>query len=76
MWLGLVSLDSVGEDIVRDAITDAGGHATLVRAPATLRDTVAVFQPLSTPEEIVTTKVKSGFDPERILNPGRMYKGV
>lgn len=76
LWLGLVSSDSVGEDIVRDAITDAGGHATLVRAPATLRDTVAVFQPLSTPEEIVTTKVKSGFDPEGILNPGRMYKGV
>ena len=53
-----------------------GGHATLVRAPEDVRNTVDVFQPLSEPVMTVTQKLKAAFDPIGILNPGRMYAGV
>jgi glycolate oxidase FAD binding subunit len=53
-----------------------GGHATLIRAPAELRAAVPVFQPQDPAKAALTTRVKDGFDPKRVLNPGRMYAGV
>ncbi len=53
-----------------------GGHATLFRAPAELRAAVPVFQPQDPAKAALTTRVKDGFDPKRVLNPGRMYAGV
>ncbi len=55
---------------------EMGGHATLVRAPSDICGSVPVFQPLSGPEAMVTAKIKEGFDPDGILNPGRMYAGI
>jgi len=47
-----------------------------VRAPATLRAAVDVFEPPARPVMALTQRVKAAFDPKRILNPGRMYAGV
>jgi glycolate oxidase FAD binding subunit len=52
----------------------AGGHATLVRAPAEVRAAVDVFEPLSGPLAALSGRVKAGFDPRGILNPGRIQK--
>lgn len=77
IWLGLKSDDDdAGATAIRAAIANAGGHATLVRAPATVRRDVSVFQPLSSAEHLVTAKIKEGFDPNGVLNPGRMYTEV
>ena len=48
----------------------AGGHATEFRRPGNRQ---AVFQPL--PQGLLTLhrRLKQAFDPERILNPGRLY---
>ena len=62
---------------VRLAIaTHGGGHGTLLRAPETLRAAVSVFEPLAGPLAALSARVKEGFDPRRVLNPGRMYAGV
>ncbi|MCH7794490.1 MAG: 2-hydroxy-acid oxidase, partial [Proteobacteria bacterium] len=61
---------------VRAALGAAGGHAMLVRAPEALRAAVPVFQPQDPAMAALTTRVKDGFDPKRVLNPGRMYAGV
>ncbi|PWW01578.1 glycolate oxidase FAD binding subunit [Hoeflea marina] len=53
-----------------------GGHAQLVRANAATRSSVAVFEPLSPPLEALTRRLKIQFDPQAILNPGRMLAGV
>jgi glycolate oxidase FAD binding subunit len=63
--------------MVRAALAaNGGGHATLVRAPDAVRASVPVFEPLAGPLAALTTRVKEGFDPLRVLNPGRMYAGV
>jgi glycolate oxidase FAD binding subunit len=64
-----------GASVVREAVGDAG-HATLYRAPADLRAQVPVFQPQAPALAALTARVKDSFDPQRILNPGRMYAGV
>ena len=79
---GLVWLapSGVGEDAgaaeIRASLGASGGHATLLRAPAELRAAVPVFQPQDPATAALTDRIKDGFDPKRVLNPGRMYAGV
>ena len=63
-------------ETVRAAVGPNGGHATLVRAPADIRAAAQVFEPQSGPLGSLSARVKASFDPERVLNPGRMYPGV
>lgn len=76
IWLALAAVPHAGAELIRTALMETGGHATLVRAPSDVRGNVAVFQPLSGPEAMVTAKIKEGFDPDGILNTGRMYAGI
>ena len=71
-----VSLDAPHESLVRAAVAEAGGHATLVVATEEQRRTLAVFDPQSPGVAALTARVKDGFDPKGVLNPGRMYAGV
>lgn len=68
--------DSAGAMVVREAVARVGGHATLVRAPDHVRLAVEVFEPQPAPVMDLQRKLKAAFDPEGILNPGRMYAGV
>jgi len=50
-----------------------GGHATLVRAPESIRSSVEVFEPQPAALAALSQRLKHQFDPENILNPGRMH---
>ena len=70
---GLVWLASdAGHEEVRAAIAKVGGHATLVRAPETLRAAVPVFPPQPESVEALERRLREAFDPKGILNPGLM----
>jgi glycolate oxidase FAD binding subunit len=45
----------------------------LIRAGVAVRHTVDVFQPLNPAMEQITRGLKAVFDPDHLLNPGRMY---
>ncbi len=76
IWLALPASDDAGAALVRAALPAGGGHATLIRAPAALRAAVPVVQPQPAPLAALTARVKASFDPNRVLNPGRMYPGI
>ena len=76
VWLAVPDGEAAGHDRVRAAIGARGGHATLVRASEAVRAAVPVFQPQAPALAALTARVKDGFDPQRILNPGRMYPGI
>jgi len=76
IWFALDAREDAGAEAVRAVIKDCGGHATLVRAAADVRQAAPVFQPQPGPLADLSRRVKEAFDPEGILNPGRMYKGV
>lgn len=61
---------------IRDALVASGGHATLMRAPESVRAVVDVFQPPAAGVAELSRRVKLQFDPSRVLNPGRLYAGV
>jgi glycolate oxidase FAD binding subunit len=76
VWVALVASDDAGAALVRRAVAAAGGHATLVRAPAPLRAAADVFAPQHAAVAALTKRVKESFDPRGVLNPGRMWAGV
>ena len=53
---------------VRAAARAAGGHATLWRGEAD----APAFEPLEGPLAALTARVKAAFDPDGVLNPGRL----
>ncbi len=61
--------DAPAEDVRRRA-TVLGGHATRFRGARPVRDP---FTPLPEPLRRVHRELKKAFDPDHILNPGRLY---
>jgi glycolate oxidase FAD binding subunit len=76
VWIAPPVTQDCGAGEIRDAVAAAGGHATLVRAPAAVRASVDPFQPETGALAALTRRVKENFDPKRVLNPGRMWAGV
>ena len=76
IWVAMPFADEPDAGSIRRAVAALGGHATLVRAPASLRASVAVFEPQGAGLAALSKRVKDGFDPKGVLNPGRMWAGV
>ncbi|MGO9742690.1 MAG: glycolate oxidase subunit GlcE [Roseiarcus sp.] len=78
VWLSLDEQQAgadAGAEIVRAAMKPQGGHSTLVVAGEATRSRVAVFEPVAGPLLALSGRVKAGFDPFHLLNPGRMREG-
>ncbi|MDB5774867.1 MAG: glcE [Herbaspirillum sp.] len=58
---------------IRAAASAAGGHATLFRGGD---KQIGVFQPLAPAVEKIHRRLKAGFDPHGVFNPGRLYPGL
>jgi glycolate oxidase FAD binding subunit len=76
IWLSVQEANGAGASVIRSALAASGGHATLVRGSPDLRSRIDVFEPLASPLMKITAGIKASFDPDAILNPGRMYAGV
>jgi glycolate oxidase FAD binding subunit len=80
VWAAVPEQGDAGAQVIRQAIRGPDGrgtgHATLVRASASLRRGVAVFEPQPAPLAALSRRVKEAFDPAHILNPGRMVEGA
>jgi glycolate oxidase FAD binding subunit len=76
VWAALPASADAHAPLVRATVAEAGGHATLIRAPAAVRAAVEVFTPEPPPLAALTRRVREAFDPNGVLNPGRMWAGV
>lgn len=76
LWLATRADATAAAPVIRDAVRDTGGHASLLRAGEAARRAVPPFHPLSAVEARLAERLKDNFDPYRILNPGRMYETV
>jgi len=71
MWLAIPCGEDAQAGLVRSLLPD-GAHAMLVVAPEAVRASQPVFQPLPAAQAAVEERVRRSFDPDRLLNPGRM----
>ncbi len=56
---------------LRTAVTNAGGHATLLRGPAELRVRLPAFHPQPAPLAALEARVRRAFDPAGVFETGR-----
>ncbi len=76
IWVAMPYGDEPDAAHIREAVAAVGGHATLVRASASVRAASDVFQPQDAGLAALGKRVKDAFDPKGVLNPGRMTAGV
>jgi glycolate oxidase FAD binding subunit len=76
VWIAPPAAPDAGAAAIRRAVAEVGGHATLVRGPASARASIDVFEPADAALSALTKRLKESFDPKRVLNPGRMWAGV
>jgi glycolate oxidase FAD binding subunit len=76
VWVAMPIPDEPNAAAIRRAVGQVGGHATLIRAPASVRAAVEVFEPEAAGIAALSKRVKEAFDPKGVLNPGRMWAGV
>ena len=76
IWVAMPYGDEPDANSIREAVARVGGHATLVRASASVRASADVFQPQEPALAALSKRVKESFDPKGVLNPGRMAAGV
>jgi glycolate oxidase FAD binding subunit len=62
--------DAATAERIRATVAACGGHATLFRGGD---KSVGVFQPLAPAIARIHERLKAGFDPSGVFNPGRMY---
>mgnify|MGYP001170744524 CR=1 FL=1 len=73
LWIGHPTGDEQLAGKMRLLIGDDSGHATLMRASDSVRETIPVFHPQAREMTALASRLKENFDPQGILNPGRMY---
>ena len=79
VWVSLDPAEAgpdAGAGILRGAMQPGGGHATLIGAPQEVRARVSVFEPQPPALAALSARVKNGFDPLGLFNPGRMSEGL
>ena len=80
VWLALEAASDDPADACADVVRHVqgrfGGHATLIAASENLRASTSVFDPLPAPVKALHTRIKAGFDPLGLFNPGRMHQGL
>jgi glycolate oxidase FAD binding subunit len=76
VWAAVPASDDAGASLIRATVANVGGHATLIRAPAAVRAKLEVFTPEAAAVAALTERVRAGFDPQGVLNAGRMWAGV
>ncbi len=72
VWLATPAEGDAGARAIRAALAVTGGHATLIRAPEAIRAAVDVFQPEAPAVAALSAGIRASFDPDAMLNPGRM----
>jgi hypothetical protein len=59
--------------LIRQAIAQHGGHATLIPAPSEMRVEIPVFEPQPKVLAGLSRRLKPAFDPYAILEPRRLW---
>ena len=71
IWLASDALPSV----IRDLAVAAGGHATLARAPESLRAAIPALHPQPAPVMALEARVRRAFDPTGVFETARFLDG-
>ena len=76
IWLATEAAIDAYAPAIRGVVEAHGGHATLIRASEDVRGNVPVFHPQPASLSALTARIRRSFDPELILNRGRLREDL
>ena len=68
--IGLIQIKKIKETII-----NLGGYLTIVKKSESLSSDIGPFT-INDTRLLLSQKIKESFDPKKILNPGKMYRGL
>ena len=74
-WIEILDMNQEKLIIMKDYITNLGGYITVIKNSENLSPLQDIFT-IDETRLHISKKIKESFDPKRIFNPGKMYKGV
>jgi len=74
-WIEILDMNQEKLIIMKDYIANLGGYITVIKNSENLPSLQDIFT-IDETRLYISKKIKESFDPKRIFNPGKMYKGV
>jgi glycolate oxidase FAD binding subunit len=60
---------------MKETIINLGGYLTIVKKSESLSSDIDLFT-INDTRLLLSQKIKESFDPKKLLNPGKMYRGL
>ena len=74
-WIEVLEKENVQIKEMKETIINLGGYLTIVKKSESLSSDIDIFT-INDTRLLLSQKIKESFDPKKLLNPGKMYRGL
>ena len=74
-WIEVLEEENIQIKAMKETIINLGGYLTIVKKSESLSSDIDLFT-INDTRLLLSQKIKESFDPKKILNPGKMYRGL
>ena len=74
-WIEVLEEENIKIKPMKETIINLGGYLTIVKKSESLSSDIDLFT-INDTRLLLSQKIKESFDPKKLLNPGKMYRGL
>jgi len=74
-WIEVLEAESIQIKKIKEIIINLGGYLTIIKKSENLSSDIDLFT-INDTRLSLSQKIKESFDPKKLLNPGKMYRGL
>jgi glycolate oxidase FAD binding subunit len=74
-WIEVLEEENIQIKEIKEIIINLGGYLTIVKKSQSLSSDIDIFT-INDTRLLLSKKIKESFDPKKLLNPGKMYRGL
>ena len=74
-WIEVLEKENIQIKEMKETIINLGGYLTIVKKSESLSSDIDIFT-INDTRLLLSQKIKESFDPKKLLNPGKMYRGL
>jgi len=74
-WIEVLEEENIQIKAIKETIINLGGYLTIVKKSESLSSDIDLFT-INDTRLLLSQKIKESFDPKKLLNPGKMYRGL
>jgi glycolate oxidase FAD binding subunit len=74
-WIEVLENENTQIKEIKETIINLGGYLTVIKKSESLSSDIDIFT-INDTRLLLSQKIKESFDPKKLLNPGKMYRGL